>query len=327
MADAPKDTSVDGLATSLEALLTGTTDETPTDESTETTEEAVEEESEEEAEEESEEGESEEEEGEEEEAEAPKIVSGDTVVFTELDENGKEIPVTAEEAKAGRLRMADYTRKTQEAAEERKATQAERVKLSDALATVLTAMDGSDADATPEKLAELARTDPEKALQMRFEKEARDEQRKQIEKARAALVEQTQKEQQAEAEAAQKVEFAKLVAVYPDLADPVKATPILTRMTEAAVAAGFSAEDMNRITDHRLMKLLDLAATGLRLSKKAPPKPEPKGKKGPVITPGVRPINSGRKAAAEAGEKFKQDRSVDSAVDALAAAMRAAKRK
>lgn len=256
---------------------------------------------------------------------APKVVPDDAVVFT-LDDEGKSIPVTAGEAKAGYLRQADYSRKTAERAEQMKALQAERTELQTALAGVLKVLDAEDADSTPEKLAELARTDPEKAMQLRLEREARAEQRKRVQAASDELAKRTEKENQEAAEAARAEEFSKLLVVMPDLKDPAKAPTLLANMTEAAKAAGFEAEDMNRVTDHRLMRLLALAYEGLRLTKKPKPKPRPKGEQVPTLRPGVKKPKGGNKAQADREARFQQTRTVDDAADSLLGLMQQQKR-
>lgn len=336
MPNEPKDTSAAATEDSLMALLLGDAgddkgkkgaeSDDEEEEITDGEEADGEGESEEESEDESEE-EEEEEEGEEgkDDDDEPVTVSADTVVFT-IREGDKEIPVNAEEAEAGYMRQAAFTQKTTELAEDRKTIQAERLQLTDALSQVLAAMDGEDAESTPAKLAELARTDPEAATKLKFERDARAEARKQVQDAKKALDDRTAKEQKDEAAKVKEAEFGKLLAAIPEIGDPAKATKVLTRMTEAAISVGFAAEDMNRITDHRLMKLLKLAADGLRLTAKKPPVPEPKGTKVRSLEPGRTKPGSAQRAQGDADKRFKASRSVDDATDSLMAAMTAAAR-
>ena len=219
--------------------------------------ESFEEESEEEVEEESEE-ESEETEGEEEEE------------LYAVTVNGEEVAVSLDELLSGYSRQSDYTRKTQEIANDRKEMeslqqqynseiaqiQQERQQYMDALTNV---MQGSMGEL--EKFANvdwnaLRENDPIEYVTTREQyREAQEKiQGLQNEQARAAQTQQAQM-QKAQQEMLQ-VEKGKLIEALPDWGEPEKQKELATNLQSYAKEQGFTADELNSLIDHRSILVL-----------------------------------------------------------------------
>ena len=220
--------------------------------------ESFEEESEEEEEAEEAEEESEETEGEEEEE------------LYAVTVNGEEVGVSLDELLSGYSRQSDYTRKTQEIANDRKEMeslqqqynseiaqiQQERQQYMDALTNV---MQGSMGEL--EKFANvdwnaLRENDPIEYVTTREQyREAQEKiQGLQNEQARAAQIQQAQNNQ-AQHQMSQ-VEKGKLVEALPDWGEPEKQKELATNLQSYAKEQGFTADELNSLIDHRSILVL-----------------------------------------------------------------------
>ena len=220
--------------------------------------ESLEEESEEEEEAEEVEEESEETEGEEEEE------------LYAVTVNGEEVAVSLDELLSGYSRQSDYTRKTQEIANDRKEMeslqqqynseiaqiQQERQQYMDALTNV---MQGSMGEL--EKFANvdwnaLRENDPIEYVTTREQyREAQEKiQGLQNEQARAAQTQQAQM-QKAQQEMLQ-VEKGKLIEALPDWGEPEKQKELATNLQSYAKEQGFTADELNSLIDHRSILVL-----------------------------------------------------------------------
>ena len=219
--------------------------------------ESFEEESEEEAEPEGEE-ESEETEGEEEEE------------LYAVTVNGEEVAVSLDELLSGYSRQSDYTRKTQEIANDRKEMeslqqqynseiaqiQQERQQYMDALTNVMQGSMGELEKFATVDWNALRENDPIEYVTTREQyREAQEKiQGLQNEQARAAQTQQAQM-QKAQQEMLQ-VEKGKLVEALPDWGVPDKQKEIATGLQSYAKEQGFSADDLNSLIDHRSILVL-----------------------------------------------------------------------
>ena len=220
--------------------------------------ESFEEESEEEEEAEEAEEESEETEGEEEEE------------LYAVTVNGEEVGVSLDELLSGYSRQSDYTRKTQEIANDRKEMeslqqqynseiaqiQQERQQYMDALTNV---MQGSMGEL--EKFANvdwnaLRENDPIEYVTTREQyREAQEKiQGLQNEQARAAQIQQAQNNQ-AQHQMLQ-VEKGKLVEALPDWGEPEKQKELATKLQSYAKEQGFTSDELNSLIDHRSILVL-----------------------------------------------------------------------
>ena len=220
--------------------------------------ESFEEESEEEEEAEEAEEESEETEGEEEEE------------LYAVTVNGEEVGVSLDELLSGYSRQSDYTRKTQEIANDRKEMeslqqqynseiaqiQQERQQYMDALTNVMQGSMGELEKFATVDWNALRENDPIEYVTTREQyREAQEKiQGLQNEQARAAQTQQAQM-QKAQQEMLQ-VEKGKLVEALPDWGEPEKQKELATKLQSYAKEQGFTSDELNSLIDHRSILVL-----------------------------------------------------------------------
>jgi hypothetical protein len=179
---------------------------------------------------------------------------------------GQEVEVTEDELKSGYSRTADYTRKTQELADARKAfeekevtaVRAERAQYAQRLADVDSAL--KELNPTEPDWAALQRTLPPDqftAKLLEFQ---------QTEKAREAIAAERAKVAKLQFDdattAMQKYvseQTARLPELIPAWKDPAVATTERTALREFGKAQGFTDEELNAVTDARVVALLHKA--------------------------------------------------------------------
>jgi hypothetical protein len=200
--------------------------------------------------------------------------------------DGEEQEVTLDELRNGYQRQADYTRKSQALAEQRKAyeanlqaIQSEREQYSQALELMSAQQKNELSQYENIDWKALKEDDPMEYMEKRLEyQDARDqlarvqqEQQRVSEQRRLQVLEQTQKVMENEAK--------KLSEVLPAYADP--SSNLKTELRDYALSLGFSQDDLNSIVDHRVVVVLhkamlqDRAAQGTVRKAKAS-KPVPK---------------------------------------------------
>ena len=238
---------------------------TEEEESTEETQdESLEEESEE-----TEETESEEEEVEEESEdtdEEPEVEADDTIVF-----EGQEYKI--DDLVKGGLRQADYTRKTQALAEQRKgmeaaqqqytaesqAVQAERQQYINALSQII--------QSSAQGLDQFARIDweslkEEDHIEYLSKKDEYREAQEKVQQHQFAM-QQAQQRQGVESEHQHRImlqqEHKALVDKHPDWADDSKRRELGSKLRDYAMAEGYSQEELSNLYDHRAVLMLNKA--------------------------------------------------------------------
>ncbi len=175
--------------------------------------------------------------------------------------DGKDVEVTIDELRQGYSRTEDYTRKTQALAQERKLAQAEfetvrqeRQQYSQLLGALQHQL--AQADQSPVNLDALYESDP--IEWMRQKEVARERQEKQyaiqVEQQRLTQIQQAEQQQHMR----QHLESQKdsLLQVMPQLRDPKVATQEKARWVEAGKSLGFTEQELNGISDHRLLLAL-----------------------------------------------------------------------
>jgi len=217
-------------------------------------------------------------------AEAEEASSPEDIKLT-VKIDGKEQEITAKEAAEGYMRTADYTRKTQEAAELRK----------EALAIKQTAQQERDvlAQLIPVVQAELQSLqvqEPdwqklynEDPLEYVRQKDAwRDRQDRinayNAEKQRISQVKQMERDQELQRALAEGRE--KLLEKNPQWKDPKRWNADVQKMTATAISEGFSEDELQYITDPRTIGILRKAAAYDELMAK---KPTPVQSKSPKV--------------------------------------------
>lgn len=172
--------------------------------------------------------------------------------------DGKDVEVTLEELKKGYQRQADYTRKTMEVSETRKAAEAEAAKLREERQqyaqklneqqVVLQAVLQDQQNIDWQKLLD---TDPIEYLKQRDLLERRQQayQANQIEQQRLWQQQQAEQAQNVQRFLAQQHE--ELIAKLPEWADETKAKAEKSAMREYLQSTGYTDDEINQLSDHR----------------------------------------------------------------------------
>jgi len=237
-------------------------------------------------------------------------------------EDGTE--TTLGELKRGSMLQADYTRKTQELADQRKATQeaydkvvndyipgiVERLKVASELIQFVQPQPPS---------RDLRYSDPtEFQLQMDEYREAMADYEQRVAAIQQGL-QQTDDIKGTKTGMDLTEARRQLREAIPELNDKDKAPSVVNGIAEAAQAVGFTAEEIGAWQDPRIARLAHLAARARKLEKAKPQVAKKTEGKPPVQKPGKRPSRKeqSRQAYQEQKKRLRQTGSVDDAVEAL----------
>jgi len=181
--------------------------------------------------------------------------------------SGEEVEVSLDELLNGYSRTADYQKKTQSLAEQRKAVEADRVKIDEAAKTretyaqrlqvieqLLQQQDQS------QDLASLKAEDPIAYAVAMAEKMEREKQLQAVQIERQRVQQEQQSHQQAQLQKHIQAEQAKLVEAIPEFKDDVKAEVIRRDIRNYAKAQGFSDQELSQVYDSRAVLALYKAA-------------------------------------------------------------------
>lgn len=204
--------------------------------------------------------------------------------FIKVD--GEEQEVTLDELRNGYQRQADYTRKSQALAEQRKAyeanlqaIQSEREQYSQALQMMVAQQKNELSQYENIDWKTLKEDDPMEYMEKRLEfQEARDKIARVQQEQQRVAAEQQQRVQQQLSEIMQ-AEFTKLKEALPAYADP--SSNLKNELRDYGLSLGFSQQDLDSISDHRVVLVLhkamlqDRAAQGtVRKAKSSKPVPK-----------------------------------------------------
>lgn len=200
--------------------------------------------------------------------------------------DGKEIEVTLDELQKGYSRTQDYTRKTQQIAETRKAVEAEaaairaeREQYAQLLGALKQQLESAEA---PPDLDRLYNEDPIEWVRQR--ELLRDKQEKlaaiQSEQARLSQLTEQQRAKELQAHLASQQEA--LIQAVPEWKDPKKAQAEKALLVEFGKKIGFSDEELKNVYDHRAVIALRKAALYDQMMSK-------RGQIKPVVNNGPRP--------------------------------------
>ena len=181
--------------------------------------------------------------------------------------SGEEVEVSLDELLNGYSRTADYQKKTQSLAEQRKAVEADRVKIDEAAKTretyaqrlqvieqLLQQQDqGQD-------LASLKSEDPIAYAVAMGEKMERDKQLQAVQMERQRVQQEQQSHQQAQLQKHIQAEQAKLVEAIPEFKDDVKAEVVRRDIRNYAKSQGFTDQELSQVYDSRAVLALYKAA-------------------------------------------------------------------
>ena len=181
--------------------------------------------------------------------------------------SGEEVEVSLDELLNGYSRTADYQKKTQSLAEQRKAVEADRVKIDEAAKTretyaqrlqvieqLLQQQDqGQD-------LASLKSEDPIAYAVAMGEKMERDKQLQAVQIERQRVQQEQQSYTQVQLQKHIQAEQAKLVEAIPEFKDDVKAEVVRRDIRNYAKSQGFTDQELSQVYDSRAVLALYKAA-------------------------------------------------------------------
>ena len=191
---------------------------------------------------------------------------------------GEEKEVTLEELMQGYQLGADYTKKTQEVAEQRKAVEAERnaileaKQVRDAYAQRLNAMEQfliSTQD-RPENLAAMKENDPIGYAVKVAELTEKKEQLQKVRVEQQRIAQQQQAEYQHQLQQRTQEEAQKLSQVLPEFSDPTKGEQLRSEIRNYGKSVGFSDEELSSVYDSRHVLMLHKAMQYDKLQKSKP---------------------------------------------------------
>jgi hypothetical protein len=172
--------------------------------------------------------------------------------------DGKEVQVPLSELLNGYQRQSDYTRKTMEAAEQRKAADAEtqkaqqeRVEYNSKLERMAVQLEGVLEQQSQIDWAALIESDPVEYLKQQQLFQQRQALYQQNMQERQQLAQQYQNEQAQAHQSYLAQQQEDLLAKLPDWKDDAKAAAEKTAISKFLQEQGFEAEDISSIADHR----------------------------------------------------------------------------
>lgn len=185
-------------------------------------------------------------------------------VFT-VKVDGKEVEVTLDELQKGYSRTQDYTRKTQQLAEARKAAEAELQAIRaerEQYAQLLGALSEQVKTAAEPKIDwdRLYQEDPIEYVRQREVMRENREKAAAIQAEQQRLAEIAQQEQMQQFQAVKAKESEALLEALPAWKDPAKAKAEKAMLVEFGQKMGFTPQELGNIFDHRVVLALRKAA-------------------------------------------------------------------
>ena len=208
--------------------------------------------------------------------------------------NGEKIEVDLEELKAGYQKDADYRRKTEELAVERRQMQFDKDRLSKEYTTKIDDLNNLTATLNAELNNELNSKELDKLYDEDPTEAAKIERK--LRRRRESIQQSQQKLKRHQEQEFQKVvveEQRKVAIKHPDFSDPIKGATLKTNMRNYLVQRGFSDQEISAIYDSRQF---DVVLDGMRYFESAKPVKTNFAKK--IVKPS-RVVKSGVKSTKE----------------------------
>lgn len=191
---------------------------------------------------------------------------------------GEEKQVTLDELMQGYQLGADYTKKTQEVAEQRKALEAEQAavqeakQVRDTYAQRLQAIEQflTGNEDSPEDLAAMKENDPIGYAVKVAEATEKKEQLAQVKAEQDRLAKQQQAEQQQQMAKFVQQEAQKLSQVLPEFSDPTKGEQVRNEIRNYGKSVGFTDNELAQVYDSRHVLVLHKAMQYDKLQKSKP---------------------------------------------------------
>jgi len=254
--------------------------------------------------------------------ETPEIDPEKYTVKVKVD--GEEVEVTLKELQDGYSRTQDYTRKTMDLAERRKALEVQEQAVQEQLGQWHTLLNQFKARLLAEQSTrteaewERLKQEDELAYYAERNKELMTQQRiRAIEEEQQRVQQEQQKRYLDNLKETAQAEFKKLEAANPDWAtDPEAKRRDIQAMQQYGQEMGFSQQELGSIIDHRALRVLQDAAKyramlAAKEKAKAKVKVTPKAKSLKAGTPSKEPVKSTK--LRKANERLKREQTVDAA--------------
>jgi len=218
--------------------------------------------------------------GEEYEVEAEEDDQGDLPQTYTVKVDGQEFEVSLDELRNGYQRQSDYTRKSQAIAEQRKAYEAnlqavqqEREQYGQVLANMAHYQNLELQKFADVNWAALKEEDPMEYMEKRIEFQEAKDKIAQVQAEQQRVYEQTRNEVSEHLNKVVQEEAKKLVQALPEYADP--SSSLKNDLRNYALSLGFSDNDINGITDHRVVLVLHKAMMNDSAAKSSVKKAKP----------------------------------------------------
>ena len=218
--------------------------------------------------------------GEEYEVEAEEDDQGDLPPTYTVKVDGQEFEVSLDELRNGYQRQSDYTRKSQAIAEQRKAYEAnlqavqqEREQYGQVLANMTHYQNLELQKFADVNWAALKEEDPMEYMEKRIEFQEAKDKLAQVQAEQQRVYEQTRNEVSEHLNKVVQEEAKKLVQTLPEYADP--SSSLKNDLRNYALSLGFSDNDINGITDHRVVLVLHKAMMNDSAAKSSVKKAKP----------------------------------------------------
>jgi hypothetical protein len=177
--------------------------------------------------------------------------------------DGQEYEVTQDELVKGYQREADYTKKTQALAEQRKALEADKVNEDQARNLINSyaqklklVQDALSAQLPRENLEELKEVDPIGYAVRVAERSEIEKKQYAIRAEQASIAQMQQAEQVQQLQRVVANEAEKLTKFLPEYADPEKGEQVRSNIRKYAESAGFSSDELSKVYDSRAVLTL-----------------------------------------------------------------------
>jgi len=203
--------------------------------------------------------------------------------------NGEKIDVDLDELKAGYQKDADYRRKTEELAIDKRQLASDRDRLTKDYSTKLEDLNNLTMTLNAEVNSELSSKELDKLFDEDPTEAAKLE--RQIRRRKETIVQAQRKLRSHQENQFQEIvreEQKKVALKHPDFADPVKGSTLKTNMRNYLIGRGFNDQEVNQVYDSRMFDVIMDAMTHQNNEKLKPTLVSKKVKPSKVIKSGIK---------------------------------------
>ena len=203
--------------------------------------------------------------------------------------NGEKIDVDLDELKAGYQKDADYRRKTEELAIDKRQLASDKDRLTKDYSTKLEDLNNLTMTLNAEVNSELSSKDLDKLFDEDPTEAAKLE--RQIRRRKETIVQAQRKlrpHQEHQFQEIVREEQKKVAVKHPDFADPVKGATLKTNMRNYLIGRGFNDQEVNQVYDSRMFDVIMDAMTHQNNEKLKPTLVSKKVKPSKVIKSGIK---------------------------------------